>query len=94
MSNTIFWNNIQQIIDEGFTSNGLNNIEQYAEQFINQRLIYKRFSSFEQHGCAAGGIANVIATLLAGANAGTDTNDSFSNDFERERQCGMIVTLG
>lgn len=88
MSNSIFWNNIQQIIDEGFTSNGLDNIEQYAEQFINQQLVYKRFSPFEQHGCAAGGIANVIATLLAGANVGTDTNDSFSNDFERECQCG------
>ena len=88
MSNSIFWNNIQQIIDEGFSSNGLNKMELYAGQFITQQLVYMRFSSFEQHGCAAGGIANVIATLLAGANVGTDTNDSFLNDFERECQCG------
>lgn len=53
MSNSIFWNDIQQIIDEGFSSNGLNKLELYAEQFINQQLVYKRFSSFEQHGCAA-----------------------------------------
>lgn len=84
MSNSIFWNDIQQIIDEGFSSNGLNKLELYAEQFINQQLVYKRFSSFEQHGCAAGGVANVVATLLAGADAGTDHADSFSNDFKRQ----------
>lgn len=88
MSNSIFWNDIQQIIDEGFTSNGLNKLEIYAERFINQQLVYKRFSSFEQHGCAAGGIANVIATILAGADVGADSFDSFSSDFERECQCG------
>ena len=88
MSNSIFWNDIQQIIDEGFSSNGLNKLELYAEQFINQQLVYKRFSSFEQHGCAAGGVANVVATLLAGADAGTDHADSFSNDFKGECKRG------
>ena len=88
MSNSIFWNDIQQIIDEGFSSNGLNKLELYAEQFINQQLVYKRFSSFEQYGCAAGGVANVVATLLAGADAGTDHADSFSNDFQGECKRG------
>ena len=88
MSNSIFWNDIQQIIDEGFSSNGLNKLELYAEQFINQQLVYKRFSSFEQHGCAAGGVANVVATLLAGADAGTDHADSFPNDFKGECKRG------
>lgn len=88
MSNSIFWNNIQHIIDEGFSSNGLNQIEYYAEQFINQRIVYKRFSSFEQHGCAAGGVANVVATILAGTDAGANHDDSFSNDFKRECKLG------
>ena len=88
MSNSIFWNDIQQIIDEGFSSNGLNKLELYAEQFINQQLVYKRFSSFEQYGCAAGGVANVVATLLAGADAGTDHADSFPNDFKGECKRG------
>ena len=89
MYNIIFWNDIQRIIDEGFSSEGLMKLERYAEQFINRKLVYKRFSPFEQHGCAAGGIANVIATILAGANVGTDSDDSFSSDFKRECQCGQ-----
>ena len=37
----------------------------YAEQFISGRLVYQRISPREQHGCAAGGETNVIASLLA-----------------------------
>ena len=88
MSNSIFWSNIQHIIDDDFSYNGLIKLKQYAEQFISQQLVYERFSSFEQYGCAAGGVANVIATLLTGANAESDPNDSFTSDFKRECQLG------
>ena len=44
-----------------------NNMYIYAEQFISGRLVYQRFSPREQYGCSAGGEANVIASLLAGA---------------------------
>ena len=86
MTNSIFWNKIQHIIDEDFSSEGLVILEHYAEQFIERKLVYKRFSSCEQHGCTAGGVTNVIATILAGANVGTNTTHSFSIDFKRECQ--------
>jgi len=59
---------------------------QNAEQFISGRLVYQRFSSREQHGCSAGGAANVIATILAGAEDRTDSNaSSFFNDKENSK---------
>jgi hypothetical protein len=50
-------------------------------------LVYQRFSPREQHGCAEGGEANVIASLLAGAEdrAGSNAEETVS-DFEKERQ--------
>jgi hypothetical protein len=56
----------------------------YAEQFISGRLVYQRFSPQEQHGCAEGGEANVIASLLAGAKdrASSKAEESIS-EFER-----------
>ncbi|MBR1505632.1 MAG: hypothetical protein IJ614_05945, partial [Prevotella sp.] len=66
MNNADFWASICAIIAEGFTPEGLLKLDTYAEQFISGRLVYQRFSPREQHGCAAGGTTNVIASLLAG----------------------------
>ena len=63
-----FWESIQAIIAAGFTPEGLQRLGHYAELFINGRLVYQRFSPFEQHGCATGGATHVIASLLAGAD--------------------------
>ena len=89
MNNADFWASIRDIIAEDFTAKGLQKLEEYAEDFISGRLVYKRFSSHEQHGCATGGTTNVIASLLAGAEAGADCpHPSALSDFQRERKCG------
>ena len=72
MNNKDFWDSVNAIIVEGFTPEGLQKLDEYAEQFVTGRLVYQRFSPAEQHGCAAGGPANVVASLLAGA----ETEDS------------------
>lgn len=72
MTNADFWASVDAIIEEELTPEGLRTLDCYAEDFISGRLVYQRFSSLEQHGCSAGGFANVIATLLAGAKIGTD----------------------
>ena len=89
MTNSDFWVSIRKIIEDGFTPEGLKRLNYYAEQFISGRLVYKRFSPREQHGCATGGETNVIASILAGAEDRADT-DSPKNvsDFERECQQG------
>ena len=51
MTNADFWQQIDSVISGGFTSDGLQMLDYYAELFINGRLVYKRFSPFEQHGC-------------------------------------------
>ena len=52
-------------------------------------MVYQRFSPQEQHGCSAGGTTNVIASLLAGAEAGTDSeNQAALNDYQRECKLG------
>ncbi len=89
MNNADFWASVRTIIDEGFTPGGLQKLDTYAEQFISGRLVYQRFSPREQHGCTAGGETNVIASLLAGAETGTDNTTSPTlSDYERECQCG------
>lgn len=89
MNNADFWASIHSIIAEGFTSEGLLKLDCYAEQFISGKLVYQRFSPQEQHGCAAGGATNVIASLLAGAEAGSDSQDSSAlSDYQRECQLG------
>lgn len=65
---------------------GLQKLDYYAEQFISGRLVYQRFSPREQHGCAAGGEANVIASILAGAEDRTDS-DSSETLSEYQREC-------
>ena len=87
MNNADFWASVRSIIAEGFTPEGLLKLDSYAEQFISGRLVYQRFSPREQHGCAAGGTTNVIASLLAGAEDCADTNVAEAlSEFERERQ--------
>ena len=89
MNNADFWASVRTIIAEGFTPEGLQILDTYAAEFISRRLVYQRFSPQEQHGCATGGHANVIASLLAGAEAGSDCQDSSAlSDYERECQCG------
>ncbi len=89
MNNAGFWKSIDGIIAEGFTPEGLQKLDHYAELFINGRLVYKRFSPFEQHGCSAGGATHVIASLLAGAENQADREIARGvNDFKRELQQG------
>ena len=89
MNNADFWASIRTIIAEGFTSEGLQKLDTYAEQFISGRIVYQRFSPREQYGCAAGGTTNVIASLLAAAEDRADTNPASAiSEFQRERQLG------
>ena len=67
-----FWMSISDIINEGFTSEGLAKLDDYAEQFSTGKILYKRFSPSEQLGCVKGGTIHVIASLLAGAEVGTN----------------------
>lgn len=88
MNNSDFWASVCKIIDEGFTPEGLAKLDRYAEQFIDGRLVYQRFSPFEQHGCATGGAAHVVASLLAGAEAQADNAPQAVSDFKREIRVG------
>lgn len=73
MTNSDFWNSIGNIIRDNFTSEGLSKLDTYAADFISGKLVYQRFSPQEQHGCAIGGYAHVVASLIAGAKTGADT---------------------
>ena len=89
MNNADFWVSVRAIIAEGFTPEGLLKLDSYAEQFISGGLVYQRFSPREQHGCTAGGEANVIASLLAGAENSSDSDVKETlSEFQRERQLG------
>ena len=72
MTNHDFWMSISDIINEGFTSEGLAKLDDYAEQFSTEKFLYKRFSPSEQYGCCEGGRIHVIASLLAGAEFSTN----------------------
>ena len=86
MTNADFWKQIDMIISGGFTSRGLQMLDYYAELFINGRLVYQRFSPFEQHGCAAGGATHVVASLLAGAETAADRDAAPNgNNFKRKQ---------
>lgn len=89
MSNEDFWKSIGGIIDGGFTPEGLKTLESYAEQFATGRILYKRFSPTEQRGCAKGGQAHVIASLLAGAKIGPDILAGASGRDESQSQCAQ-----
>jgi len=89
MNNADFWASIRGIIAQGFTPEGLQTLDRYAELFISGKLVYQRFSPLEQRGCAAGGETHVIASLLAGAEDSSDSDYSSTfNDFQRECQRG------
>ena len=75
MNNADFWASIRSIITAGFTPKDLLKLYSYAAQFISGRLVYQRFSPQEQHGCSEGGTTNVIASLLSGAESGTDSQN-------------------
>ena len=87
MTNSEFWKYIDRIIAQGFNADGLKQLENYAELFISGRLVYKRFSPLEQHGCAAGGSNHVIASLLAGASIDPSSLFAPEGSFQREREC-------
>ena len=88
MNSKEFWNSINAIIADGFTPEGLQKLDYYAELFENGRLVYQRFSPFEQHGCAAGGATHVIASLLAGADVAANSGIQEGLDFKGECQRG------
>ena len=87
MNSADFWTSVRNIIDDGFTSEGLQQLDYYAELFIRGRLIYKRFSPQEQHGCSKGGAVHVIASLLAGASIDPSSLSAPKGSFQREREC-------
>lgn len=76
MNSADFWASVRTVIAEGFTPEGLQKLDTYAAEFISGRLVYQRFSPQEQHGCAAGGHANVVASLLAGAEDRADSKNT------------------
>ena len=65
------WNEIKAIIKNGFDEEGLSKLEEYGRLYDERKIIYKRFSPQEQHGCSTGGGTHVIASLLAGAESAT-----------------------
>ena len=50
MNNADFWASVRSIIADGFTPDGLQKLDRYAEQFISNALVYQRFSPQEHHG--------------------------------------------
>ncbi|MBP5536400.1 MAG: hypothetical protein J6X62_06365 [Bacteroidales bacterium] len=89
MTNADFWKRIDAIINGDFATEGLQMLDYYAELFINGRVVYKRFSPFEQHGCSAGGATHVIASILAAAKARSDSGVApYGDNFKREIECG------
>jgi len=90
MTNQDFWESVQSIIEGEFTSEGLLILDHYAELFTSGKLVYQRFSSNEQRGCAEGGSTNVIATLLAGASINPSDLIAPIGSFKREQQCAEV----
>ncbi len=86
MTNSKFWTSISVIISNGFDKDGIIKLENYAEQFFNRQLLFKRYTSSEQHGCAAGGGFHVIASLLAGAETPANQLTAPEGSFKRECQ--------
>ncbi len=86
MTNHEFWESISAIICADFNKEGIIKLEQYAEQIINGRILFKRYTSAEQHGCAAGGRVNVVASLLTGAETQADQLIASGDRFKRSVQ--------
>lgn len=81
---------VHQRHNQGFTSEGLAKLDDYAEQFSTGKILYKRFSPSEQLGCVKGGTIHVIASLLAGAEVGTNQLSAPEGSFKREQQLAKI----
>lgn len=86
MKNVDFWASVKNIINSGFTPDSLLKLDRYAELFNSRRLLYQRFSSAEQYGCSTGGLLHVVATLLAGAEAQSDSVIAPIADFKIQCQ--------
>ena len=81
------WIEIKKIIDNGFDDEGLAKLEYYGRLYDERKIVYKRFSPQEQHGCSAGGGSHVIASLLAGAESATSgVSEESLTDFKTESQ--------
>ncbi len=88
MNNNSFWASVRNIIDDGFTSEGVDKLERYAELFSTGQCLFKRLSPEEQHGCSAGGSTHVVATILAGAENRADKPDKEClRNFKSELKC-------
>ena len=83
MTNTEFWESISIIINSGFDKDGIIKLDEYAEQFFNKQLLFKRYTPSEQHGCATGGSFHVVASLLAGAETPANQLTASEGSFER-----------
>lgn len=90
MTNAEFWRAVQNIIDEEFNAEGLLKLEEYAERIISGQIVYKRFSSTEQHGCIDGGAIHVIASLLSGAEIDSNQILAPVGSFKAEQQRAAI----
>ena len=88
MGNIDFWESVNKIIKDGFSSEGLKTLDYYADLFKSGKLLFKRFSPQEQYGCTAEGPSNVIASILAGAEIKTNPGDEELSDFKRELKQG------
>ena len=86
MTNTEFWESISIIINSGFDKDGIIKLDEYAEQFFNKQLLFKRYTPSEQHGCTTGGSFHVVASLLAGAETPANQLTASEGSFERECQ--------
>lgn len=83
MTNLEFWESVAEVIGRGFTPEGLNLLERYAQQFIAGRLLFARYTDNEQLGCAAEGTVHVIASILAGAETPADQLSAPEGSFKR-----------
>ena len=90
MTNHDFWVSVNNIIDDGFTLEGLTKLYEYAEQFSLGKVLYKRFSPTEQYGCCQGGTIHVIASLLAGAEVSPNQLTAPEGGFKREQQLAKV----
>lgn len=74
---------IKSIISDGFQTEGIIKLDNYAEQFISGKLRFKRFLPYEQDGCSEGGPSHVIATILAGTETCADSSLEGISSFKR-----------
>ena len=86
MGNYEFWTSISAIIRNGFDGEGLKKLEEYAKQFINGQLLFKRYTEDEQFGCAVGDTLQVIASIRAGGETPANQLTAPEHSFKTEQQ--------